>query len=191
MKDRFDVACDLLRRAAERGADFRFHVFGFTREEFLYSIPMLADSLEVLGDRIVFHGMKPMEEVQAAVSEADYTILIREKNRVTTAGFPTKVSESITCGTPVITTRTSDIDKYLQEGRGAFFFDLEDSEAAKEKLIELLRKNVTERSKQKAECDRIEAFDPSTYLDKIRSFLCEVLGPASEAGEKRRKDGGS
>ena len=39
------------------------------------------------------------------------------------AGFPTKFSESISCGVPVITTQTSDLSDYLQDGITGFWLE--------------------------------------------------------------------
>lgn len=175
MKDRFDLACELLVYAEENGVPFQFHVYGFTKEEILVSVPSLKGTLDMLGDKIIFHGMASMDKVQTAVSEADYTILVREKKRMTMAGFPTKVSESISCGTPVITTKTSDIERYLPEGQGAFFVDISDMSAAKEKVLELLRKSPEERALQKKICEDNKSFEIRTYIDPMRGFISSVL----------------
>lgn len=175
MKDRFDLACKLLAYVKEMGVDFLFHVYGFEREDFLQSLPELRKELELMGDSICFHGFAKMEDVQIAVSHADYTILLREKNRMTMAGFPTKVSESITCGTPVITTKTSDIKNYLPEGHGTFFIDLNDMERSKKKLLNLLTKSSADRLRQKQECENIHAFDIDNYIEPVRKFLTLVL----------------
>lgn len=176
MKDRLDLVCKLLAYAKENGVDFLFHVYGFEREDFLQSLPYLREDIELLGDSICFHGFAKMEDVQIAVSHADYTILIREKNRMTMAGFPTKVSESITCGTPVITTKTSDIKKYLPEGHGTFYIDLNDIERSKKKILYLLAKSSEDRLRQKQECENIHAFDIESYIEPMRKFLTLVLG---------------
>ena len=175
MKDRFDIVCKALSGVLSQGVLFSFDVYGFSKEEFLYSLPYLSDEIAHLGESIKFHGYASMETIQEAVSGADYTILIRERNRMTMAGFPTKVSESIACGTPVITTRTSDIDKYIQEGAGAFFVDSSDMEELQDKLCELLKKNKDDRINQKKRCSEVTAFDGNTYSKLLAEFLEKVL----------------
>ncbi len=105
----------------------------------------------------------------------DYTIFLREKVRATMAGFPTKVSESVNGGVPVITTKTSDIEKYLPEGKGAFYIDISNHQNAISKLERLLRINATERQKQINACNMIESFDVNTYVDKMRAYMQIVL----------------
>lgn len=176
MKDRFDLVCEYLYECKKRGAGFEFHVFGFDKAEFCYSVPSLTDVLEALGESIVFHSMSPMQTIQQEISSADYTILIRDKNRMTMAGFPTKVSESISCGTPVITTKTSDIEHYLPEGQGAFYLDIEDKEGSCEKLTSLLNKSRTERESQKLNCTKLDVFSMETYYQTMDDFLHNVCG---------------
>lgn len=50
------------------------------------------------------------------IALCDFSVIIRDDNRVTRAGFPTKFSESFGCGTPVITTPTSNVADYIIEG---------------------------------------------------------------------------
>ena len=57
-------------------------------------------------------GRIPHNDVITIVSNADYSILIRDNNLVNSAGFPTKFVESISCGTPVISNENSCISKY-------------------------------------------------------------------------------
>lgn len=175
MKDRFDVVCALLLQAKQEDCNFEFHVYGFAKEEILFSVPSLTNIIKELDESISFHGLTSMEEVQQAVCDADYTILIREKNRMTMAGFPTKISESISCGTPVITTDTSDINQYLKENEGAFYIDILDMKESFEKMTELMNKTVEERIKQKQTCECISSFDRNTYKDAMQNFLKKVF----------------
>ena len=43
------------------------------------------------------------------LASCDFSAIVREDKRVTKAGFPTKLSESLGCGTPVISTPFSNI----------------------------------------------------------------------------------
>ena len=58
-----------------------------------------------------------MEQVKGA----DFTIFVREDTRVNNAGFPTKFAESISCGVPVITNKTSNLSDYLRDGENGFW----------------------------------------------------------------------
>ncbi|MEG0155143.1 MAG: glycosyltransferase [Lachnospiraceae bacterium] len=50
------------------------------------------------------------------IALCDFSVIARNDNRITRAGFPTKFSESFGCGTPVITTPSSNVADYIIEG---------------------------------------------------------------------------
>ena len=59
--------------------------------------------IESLGDCVTFLPRMPHSDVLKRLEKADFTILIRpEEMRYAKAGFPTKVPESLSTGTPVI-----------------------------------------------------------------------------------------
>lgn len=74
-------------------------------------------------NRIHFHGRVPHDKAVKCVSSANYSIFFREDNLVSRAGFPSKLAEALSCGTPVITNKTSDIDKYIKNGQNGFLID--------------------------------------------------------------------
>ena len=131
-KDRLDIMFGALVDAVEPdGRSFVFDIYGLTGEQYIRMFPDdLRDAgrkvLAQLGDRVVFHGMTPNAQVMQAVSEADFTVLIRDRKRSTMAGFPTKVSESISCGTPVICTDTSDLRDYIRNGHNGFVCEIDE-----------------------------------------------------------------
>ncbi|HQM85931.1 MAG TPA: glycosyltransferase, partial [bacterium] len=101
----------------------------------------------------------------------DFTILIRDDKRETRAGFPTKVSESISCGTPVITTKTSDLEDYIIEGKNGFFINIEPFEYSKDEFLEIMKMDKKRIFEMKMECVDSGAFYYEKYTDKILSFI--------------------
>ncbi|OUO34805.1 glycosyltransferase [Olsenella sp. An290] len=90
----------------------RLDVVGITAEEFLRIYGYAIDD-----DRVVFHGRVSHDEALGYVKRADYSIIVRDDNRVTRAGFPTKFVESISCGTPVICNDNSDLKAWVKRTR--------------------------------------------------------------------------
>lgn len=90
-----------------------FKVIGITKQQFLDMYP---EDERYLSDNIVFLGRIPHVDVIKETANADFSMFYRNVNRITMAGFPTKLSESISCGTPVITNPTSNISDYLADG---------------------------------------------------------------------------
>ena len=83
-------------------------IIGITKEQYeaIYHTRYTGTKTEFLGG--VAHS-----EVISLVKQANWSVIIRENNQVVKAGFPTKLVESISCGTPVIANRFSNIDDYL------------------------------------------------------------------------------
>lgn len=130
LKDRIDISIELMETVKAIGGKFIYDIYGLRKEEYLTLFPDHGSILNLLGEQIVFHGIKSNLEVMKAVKKADYTILIRERTKDTMAGFPTKISESLGCGTPVITTDTSDIWHYITIENGNILVDLKDLDKA-------------------------------------------------------------
>jgi len=171
LKDRIDLTIDLFLHAKENGCDFVFNIFGFTKEELIKALPSYKKKIAELSENIIFHGSKPNEEVTKEIMYSDFTILIRDDKRETKAGFPTKVSESISCGTPVITTKTSDLEDYIIEGKNGFFINIEPFEYSKDEFLEIMKMDKKRIFEMKMECVDSGAFYYEKYTDKILSFI--------------------
>lgn len=73
--------------------------------------------------RVSFVGRLPHEEVLRLVADSSYSIVVRDDNRVTRAGFPTKFAESIACGTPVVCNDNSDLKEWIDSEGCGFVVD--------------------------------------------------------------------
>ncbi|RAO99007.1 hypothetical protein PW5551_06530 [Petrotoga sp. 9PW.55.5.1] len=174
-KDRIDKMIMLLHIAKKRGCKFVFNVFGLTQNEYLYAIPSHGKIIDELGESICFHGLTTNEEAIKNIRKSDFTFLVRDVKRDTLAGFPTKVSESISCGTPVITNRTSDLENYVIEGKNGFFIDTLAGEIDENKFIEIMNLDKEKIIFMKNYCINNNIFYYKEYKDKMADFLNEVL----------------
>lgn len=146
-------------------SEYVMDVFGITVQKYLGYYPEDKGLLSKLKDKVIFHGTMPHTEVLDYIKEADFSIFYREKTRVTMAGFPTKFVESISCGTPVITTRTSDLESYIKDGFNGFFIDnIEDD------LRNIFSLNYNDLKSMKKNVD-ICTFDYNKYINKIKIIL--------------------
>ena len=71
-------------------------------------------------DRIHFLGRIPHEECVDRLQKSDFSLVIRQVNKLTTYGFSSKVCEAFANGIPVIATDTSDNSRYIQNGVNGF-----------------------------------------------------------------------
>ena len=170
LKDRIDIVFDALAISKRNGVKFHFDFFGFDKLEILTSLPKLRNSIEYLNDFVSFHGFVDNEKVLEFVHKADFMVLIRNSTLQSNAGFPTKVSESINCGTPVITTMTSDIALYLTEGKHVLYVeDSVDSLVNTIDKISIDYKNIVKNMKQ--ECSQVDSFTPNKYVNEMKLFF--------------------
>lgn len=98
-------------------------IIGISKEQFLEYYPEDKAILDSLQKNVTFLGRMPHERVIHMLKQADFSMFYRDITRVTMAGFPTKFSEAITCGTPVITNRSSDLEEYLVDGQNGYWVD--------------------------------------------------------------------
>ncbi|WP_404322739.1 glycosyltransferase [Cytobacillus firmus] len=171
LKDRIDKIIILLYKAKKEGFNFIFNIYGFTKDEYLQTIPTQKKYIDYLDNNIIFHGIKTNEEVIESIQNSDFTILIRDINRDTTAGFPTKVSESISCGTPVITTQTSDLKDYIIEGKNGFFINQTDEYIMFEDLKRILSIDKKEINIMKQYCLESKKFYYKSFANEMEEFL--------------------
>jgi glycosyltransferase involved in cell wall biosynthesis len=173
-KDRLDIVISMLYKLKMKSVSFNFNIYGITSKQYLKVFPEDAYMLEKLKDSIVFHGYTESEELREKLSKSDYTILFREENKVTLSGFPTKFSESLKCGTPVIATKIGDVGYYLKEGENGFFIDINDEEEALKKLEGILKSSTETKLIMKKKCIQYDMFEPINWVDKVRSFLLQI-----------------
>lgn len=171
IKDRLDLTVQYVAEAVESGANLVFKIYGVTHDEYTTAFPKHKPIVESYGDNIQFFGRVPMKAVQEEVNRADFTILLREKTRATMAGFPTKVVESMSCGTPVITTSTTDLPLYINNGVNGFFVDIDNKENALRDLALVYKLSSNEKDALKENCFETKAFEYNVFKDQVKEFL--------------------
>lgn len=174
IKDRLDYVIEMAVFAHEQGLDFMLEIFGVNKNEYLKYFPEHKKILDLAGKKICFKGPVPRLKVIGAIQKADFTIFMREANRVTEAGFPTKFSESISYGTPVITNRLSNINDYLIEGKTGFSVDLADKELRHNTFLRILQLKNGDIEYTKKYCLESRLFDYNNHVDSVEAFLKSI-----------------
>ena len=171
-KDRVDIMFDIAYEIYCRNTDFVFKIYGFTKEEFLYSLPEnLKNKYESIfikmSANIEFYGKTENAKVKNNIKKADISILWRDVKRDTMVGFPTKVSEAVSCGTPVVTNDTSDIKKYIVNGKNGFICGREDVAETICSLIEN-RDRIMEMKKY---CSDNNIFHYKNFIEEMKTLV--------------------
>lgn len=87
-------------------------VFGVTQDDIVGQLDYGIYSK--IKDIVILNGRVTRDVVISYLKKSHFTIMLRESSlRYAKAGFPTKVVESLSAGTPVITNISSDLDEYL------------------------------------------------------------------------------
>lgn len=171
-KDAVHHAINAVQRLIDEGCPIRFLLLGTQRETYLKNYSDLLSN-KVLSEKIQFLGRIPQDDVPSYYSLADFMVLLREPNRKSNAGFPTKFAESMTSGTPVIANLTSDLGCYLKDGETGFVVG-ESSEVAiyqviRDKVLPLERKQIDIMKQKVAEVAK--RLDYNAFKEPLALFV--------------------
>ena len=116
-------------------------------------------------------GIVTRDEVVKKLCIVDFTILIRPEGlRYTKAGFPTKVVESLSYGTPVIVNLTSDLGKYIIDGKNGFIV----KDCSSEELKIVIEKVIKHKYNQSIYSNARELAEKSFDYRKFVGKLTEI-----------------
>lgn len=170
LKDRIDLSVELVAELKKNGIDFVFDIYGIEKEIYKRVIPEHVKIIDKeLSGNIVFHGVVSNNEVCKAFERADFMLLNRSVTKVTTAGFPSKISESLCMGVPVIVNDTSNLKDYIKNYKNGLIISF-DQELAVKEISELCMSRET-INKMKENCLKECIFDYHRYEDKMKLFL--------------------
>ncbi len=149
----------------------KLKILGLDRQQFGDLYPQYITSLETLGDKVSFMGRVSHRESISALSQSDYCIFIRERNRKNMAGFPTKFVECITSGTGIIANDISDIRQYFpSDGRSILLNDIDEASICKA-LQHVINKATVCKLEDKL-INRV--FDYHAYKEEVYNFLSKL-----------------
>lgn len=92
-----------------------FRLLGPTQADLVALLGNQAGLLDRLKDTVRPLGRVPRAQVLAALQQAHFSVLFRPALRYASAGFPSKVPESLAAGTPIILNLTGDLGEYLAD----------------------------------------------------------------------------
>lgn len=173
-KDFIHLLIKALATVKKRGYAFKFLVVGIKKEEFLLYFPDYIQSLNFLGSNIEFLGRQPHLKALELLKDSDYSLLLRPNNRVSNAGFSTKIVESVSCGTPPITNLTSDIGRYIKDGVNGLIFDSTSLEDVVAKLIVALDFPKENLSQMNTHCRENNPFHMNQFKDSMQTFIDNI-----------------
>ncbi len=176
-KDRLPLIVEALDRVCPDGGGFQFAVVGMSAPDYLRSVPRHASLLARHAQGIRFLGRMPHRDAVGVLKAADFSLFVRERNRVSEVGFPTKYAEAVTCGVPVFTNRTSDIGEYLRDGDNGILLpdcSVESIEAGLRRVL-AMRRDAIDRMKASVRAENPFAIE--AWVGRMRAFMGRLVTP--------------
>jgi len=171
-KDRIDLFIDLLTQMPD--IKFQFDIYGLNKDQYTNVVKRQRAILEQFNDRIFFHGRIDHDTALKVVSQADFTLIYRRRNKMTMAGFSTKFVESICCGTPAIITDTSEYIRYQEKGAKIVVLNPDDWKQQSETLSAALSLDDQTLMELKQACLNCKVFDYRNFVSPMKDFLSKV-----------------
>ena len=176
-KDRLPLIVQALDRVAGDTGDYRFAVVGMTAQDYLRNMPAHAAILHRHAGRLQFLGRLPHRDAVGVLRAADFSIFVRERNRVSEVGFPTKYAEAVTCGVPVFTNLSSDIGDYLRDGDNGILLPDCGPDALAQGLQRAFDMPRAARDAMKVRVAGDNPFAVQAWVPRMRAFMQDLRMP--------------
>lgn len=176
-KDRLDLVFSYFAELQknEKLRDFIIDIYGLSLQQYINMFPKKDQAkgimvIKQLQNKVIFHGRVDNSTAVKGIQNADFTILLRDVKRSTMAGFPTKVSESISYGTPVICNDTSDIKKYLIDREMGIVVSMDEIKGAIEEILQMSNDEIMKRKIACAD----NPFQYNRFTEKFAKLFDEI-----------------
>jgi len=174
-KDLFNEYLEAVLQISEEGGNIRFCFAGVTIEQLVKfeALQTRGISKDDIPKVLDCRGVTTQKEAMDITKNADFSLLLRRVERYAQAGFPTKVVESLSMGTPVICNLTSDLKDYITHKQDGLICDEPTVESLKQSIKEalLLTKDKKQSMRQNARDIAQKSFDYRCYIDIIKQLV--------------------
>ena len=133
-KDGVHILLESFSRITEKYPDIRLVLIGKAdTQEDEQSLRAIATRLGI-DQKALFTGVLSRELIPGYLCNAEVLVLSRPRSIVADAGFPSKVTEYLSTGKPVVVTRVGEIPVYLTDNINAFIAEPDDIEGFANKM---------------------------------------------------------
>lgn len=173
-KDLFNTYLEAVLRLHEHGEKIVFRFAGVKAEQVIMYPALLQRNIkDALPMALDCKGITSHEEAIAITKMSDFSLLLRRPERYAQAGFPTKIVESLTMGTPAIINITSDLGDYIHDGIEGLICE----GYTPESLVQALKRAMALSREEKIlmrKAARVQAeysFDCYKYAESLKAFI--------------------
>lgn len=173
-KDRIDTVINVLSEIRKnKDINVLFNVIGITKNEYqnIFKIKTLPQHID---EFVSFKGRLSHIETLKEIGKSNYQVFVRDVNLSNTAGFPTKYVEAISCGTPVLTNTSSNIEKFFKNGKTGYILDISSYEKLKVSLLNALTIDKEVLKVMKNYCSNSRIFHYLNYAKDFQKFLHSI-----------------
>ena len=162
-----DRSIDLISRLVERGVDARFDLWGPDQGP-KAGLERLAKQLQV-ADRISFHGSFSRADIGALAADGSFLLLLSRLE-----GMAMVVVEAMQLGLVPVVTPVGEIASYCRDGENALIVDIDNLDAAADRIKELL--SDPERYRRMSQAARDEWRSSRLYADDVCAAAIGLAG---------------
>jgi glycosyltransferase involved in cell wall biosynthesis len=174
-KDGVNILVESFTRISEKHPEVRLVLIGKgdTIEEETY-IRELVESLDITG-KVFFLGQLSRNEIPRYMNHSKILALARPESMVADAGFPSKLTEYLATGVPVVVTEVGEIPVYLKDRENAFLSKPGNVEAFANKLDFVLNnyqfaRNVASKGKLLTDTVFNYNFQAARIIDYVERY---------------------
>lgn len=180
-KDLLNNVIEAVMQIDQSGKSICFHIAGPSEKDVLHMPALQTRKLKYLPAAIVVSGRVQHEEAMNIVRNAHFTVLLRPPLRYAQAGFPTKVPESLSLGTPVICNITSDLADYIHDGVEGLICKNHSTSACMDVLKQAMSLSIEDLNnmRKSARACAEKYFDYRNYILNISKFMDKLMTPCN------------
>jgi glycosyltransferase involved in cell wall biosynthesis len=117
-KDKDDLKL-LIESFSRNNGNFNLKIIGFTKKQYLEQ----HNNGQNISNNIIFLGKLKHKILIKHLINSSFLVFFRKDNSISNFGFPSRIPESLSYGTPVITNNYSDIKNYIINGKNGFILE--------------------------------------------------------------------
>ncbi|MFA5973138.1 MAG: glycosyltransferase family 4 protein [Lentimicrobiaceae bacterium] len=134
MKDGVNILIESFAKISEKYSKMNLVLIGkgdIAEEEVIIKELVVSLNIE---KRVIFLGQMSREKIPLYLNNAKILALARPKSIIADAGFPSKLTEYLATGVPVVVTKVGEIPEYLSDNDNAFLSEPDSVNAFADKL---------------------------------------------------------
>lgn len=153
--------------------NIQFNIYGVNKKQVLKNKYVTEKKLEKADKSVIIHGRVAQYLIHDILLKSDYQLFFRPNRKSSNAGFPTKLAESLSVGTPVITNNTGDIELYIKNNINGYILQDLKKETIKKILLEIIKKNSKDYSlmRENARKTAEKSFEYRKYVNVIKKLF--------------------